>query len=207
MCSSSTRDKEFDMGRLAGSIRTSLLSLAILLLPPALSAHISPSVTVVARGEFLRQSLPGAAHFFEKRMLISGPQVASLRRETGWVPSEENTKVYVGRDARGELVGTVIFLWLSSQHGPVGLGVGFAPDGRIRRVAVTDMGSEPLAWVRPLIDAGGLAAFETLAPGAAPDASRIAPAVSGAMSRYYARVIAGGVARAQALERVVAAKE
>jgi hypothetical protein len=181
-----------------------LLALATLLLPLTLAAHVSPSVTLVGRGEFLRQSLPGATRFFEKQMMISGPDGASLRREAGWVPSEEDTKVYVGRDPRGGLIGAVIFLWLSSAHGPVGIGVAFAPNGTIRRVAVTDVGSEPLAWVRPLLDAGGLAAFEALAPGASPDASRVAPAVSGAMSRYYARVIARGVARAQALERVLA---
>lgn len=178
--------------------------LAISLLAGPLEAHITPNVSLIGRGEFLRQSLPGATRFFEKQMMISGPDGASLRRETGWVPSEEDTKVYVGRNARGELVGTVIFLWLSSQHGPVGLGAAFAPDGTVRRVAVTDVASEPLAWVRPLIDAGGLAAFEALAPGASPDPARVAPVVSSAMSRYYARVIAGGVARAQALERVLA---
>jgi hypothetical protein len=192
------------MGRLARSIRKALPSVSIFLSPLALAAHISPGVTLVDRGEFLRQSLPGATRFFEKPVMISGPEVASLRRDTGWAPSEEDTKVYVGRDARGERVGTVIFLWLSSQHGPVGLGVAFARDGAVRRVAVTDVGSEPLAWVKPLVSAGGLSAFESLAPGAAPDASRVAPGVSGAMSRYYARVIAGGVSRAQALERILA---
>ncbi len=185
-------------------MRRIVLTLAVFLLAWPLRAHITPNVSLIARGEFLRQSLPGTAHFFEKEMMISGADGAAIRRATGWVPSEEDTKVYVGRDARGELVGTVIFLWLPSQHGPVGLGVAFAPDGTIRRVAVTDVGSEPLAWVRPLIDAGGLAAFEALRPGASPDAARVAPGVSGAMSRYYARVIAGGVARAQALERLLA---
>jgi hypothetical protein len=202
--SSKSPNKESDMGRLPRSIRRSLLSLATSLLPLALLAHVSPVVTLVGRGEFLRRSLPGATRFFEKQMTISGLDGASLRRETGWVPSEEDTKVYVGRDARGELVGRVIFLWLSSQHGPVGLGVGFTPDGTVRRVAVTDVGGEPLAWVRPLVGAGGLSALEALPPGASPDAARVAPGVSGAMSRYYARVIAGGVARAQALERLLA---
>ena len=177
--------------------------LAAFLLAGPLGAHITPNVSLVGRGEFLRHNLPGATRFFEKQMMISGPDGASLRRETGWVPSEEDTKVYVGRDARGDLVGTVIFLWLSTPHGPAGIGVAFAPDGTVRRVAVTDVGSEPLAWVRPLLDAGGLSAFEALAPGVPPDAARVAPGVSGAMSRYYARVLAGGVARAQALERVL----
>jgi hypothetical protein len=48
-----------------------------------------------------------------------------------------------------------------------------------------------------------MAAFEGLAVGAAPDPSRVAPAVNGSMSRYYARIIADGVARAQAVERVM----
>jgi hypothetical protein len=180
-----------------------LLALAALLCPLALPAHITPNVSLVARGEFLKQSLPGAVHFFEKEMMISRDDGAAIRKATGWAPSEEDTKIYVGRDAQGQLVGTVVFLWMTSQHGPVGIGVVFRPDGSVRRVAVTDVGSEPIAWVRPLIDGGGMAAFEGLAVGAAPDPSRVAPAVNGSMSRYYARIIADGLARAQAVERVI----
>jgi hypothetical protein len=184
-------------------MRKLLLTLAALLCPLALSAHITPNVSLVARGEFLKQSLPGATRFFEKEMMISRGDGAAIRKATGWSPSEEDTKVYVGRDAQGRLVGTVVFLWISSQHGPVGIGVVFRPDGAVGRVAVTDVGSEPIVWVRPLIDGGGMASFEGLAPGAAPDPSRVAPAVTGSMSRYYAGVVADGVARAQAIERVL----
>jgi hypothetical protein len=181
-----------------------LFTLAAFLCPLALSAHITPNVELVRRGEFLRQGLPEAARFFEKQMMISRGDGTAIRKATGWVPSEEDTKIYVGRDARSQLVGTVVFLWMPSQHGPLGIGVVFRADGAVRRVAVTDVGSEPLAWVRPLIDGGGLAAFEGLSPGAAPDPSRVAPLAGGSMSRYYARVIADGVTRAQAVQRVVA---
>ncbi len=184
-------------------MRKLLLALAALLCPLALPAHITPNVSLVSRGEFLKQGLPGAVHFFEKEMMISRGDGAAIRKATGWTPSEEDTKVYVGRDAQGRLVGTVVFLWISSQHGPMGIGVVFRPDGAVGRVAVTDIGSEPIVWVRPLIDGGGMAAFEGLASGAAPEASRVAPQVNGSMSRYYARVIADGVARAQAVERVL----
>ena len=184
-------------------MRRTLLTIAALLCPLALAAHITPNVSLVARGEFLKQGLPGATRFFEKEMMISGSDGAAIRKATGWAPSEEDTKVYVGRDAQGGLVGTVIFLWVSSQHGPVGIGVAFRADGAVRRVAVTDVGSEPVAWVRPLIDGAGLAALEGLAAGAAPDPSGIAPGVKGSMSRYYAGIIANGVARAQAVERVI----
>jgi len=184
-------------------MRKLLPTLAALLYPMALAAHITPNVSLVARGEFLKQGLPGAVRFFEKEMMISGSDGAAIRKATGWAPSEEDTKAYVGRDAQGRLVGAVIFLWVPSQHGPVGIGVAFRPDGAVRSVAVTDVGSEPVAWVRPLLDGRGMAAFEGLAVDAAPDSSRIAPQVKGSMTRYYARIIAAGVTRAQAVERVI----
>jgi hypothetical protein len=185
-------------------MRKTLFTLAAFLCPLVLSAHITPNVELVARGEFLKQGLPEATRFFEMQMMISRGDGAAIRKATGWVPSEEDTKIYAGRDAQGRLVGTVVFLWMPSQHGPVGIGVVFRADGAVRRVAVTDVGSEPLAWVRPLIDGGGMAAFEGLSPGAAPDPSRVAPLARGSMSRYYAGVIAAGVTRAQAVQRVVA---
>lgn len=185
-------------------MRKPLLTLTAFLCPLVLLAHITPNVELVRRGEFLKQSLPEATRFFEKQMMISRGDGAAIRKATGWVPSEEDTKVYVGRDAQSQLVGTVVFLWMPSQHGPLGIGVVFRADGAVRRVAVTDVGSEPLAWVRPLIDGGGMAAFEGLSADAAPDPSRVAPLAGGSMSRYFARVIAGGVTRAQAVQRVVA---
>lgn len=166
-------------------------------------AHITPNVELVRRGEFLKSSLPGATKFFQKEFMISGADGAEIRRKTGWAPSEEDTRVYVGRDSNGRLVGTVVFLWVDSQHGPLGIAAAFDPSGTLRRAAVTDVASEPLAWVRPLIDAHGPEALAGLAPGSAPDPSRIAPAVSGSMSRYYAGVIAAGVRRAQAVEALV----
>ncbi|HXO21280.1 MAG TPA: hypothetical protein VOA87_15305, partial [Thermoanaerobaculia bacterium] len=117
----------------------------------------------------------------------------------------EEAKIYAGRDGQGRLVGRVILVWVPSEHGPLGLGVAFDAAGRILQVTVTDVGSEPLAWVRPLVEGGGMAAFAGLGADAAPDPGKVAPAVQGTMSRYYAKVIAMGVGRAQALERAALA--
>lgn len=166
-------------------------------------AHITPNVELVRRGEFLKASLPAATGFFEKQFMISGADGAAIRNKTGWAPSEEDTRVYVGRDAQGHLAGTVVFLWVATQHGPMGIAAAFDPRGTLMRAAVTDVGSEPLAWVRPLIDARGPDALAGLAPGARPDPALIAPGVTGRMSRYYAGIIADGIARAQAMEILI----
>jgi hypothetical protein len=183
---------------------TLLALLATVAALPA-AAHVTPNVQLVQRGAFVQKSLPAASKFFEKHLDLGSADLAAVRRATGWTPSQEDTKVYVGRDAGGALVGTVVFIWTPSQHGPVSVAVAFDPSGKVLRATVTDVGSEPLSWVQPLLDAGGMEALAGLAPDQKPDPAAIAPAVKGRMSRYYAEVIARGVERAQAIERVAAA--
>jgi len=168
---------------------------------PAL-AHVTPNVTLLKRGEFVKQSLPAATEFFEQKLAFGGADVAAIKSRTRWTPSEEDVKVYLGRDAEKHLAGSALFLWVPSEHGPVGVAVAFDPAGKILRAAVTDVGSEPLAWVRPLVDGDGMAAFAGLPLDATPDPAKVAPGVTGNMSRYYAEVIAEGVSRAQAVERI-----
>jgi hypothetical protein len=165
----------------------------------ALEAHVTPNIVLVRRGDFVKESLSGATKFFEKT--LGAPAIAAVRAETGWTPSGEDAKVYVGREGAGRLVGSVVLLWVPSQHGPLNLGVAFGPDGKDRRATVLEVGTEPLVWVRPLLADGSLGGVEGLALSQAPDPSRIGPLATGAMSRYYARVIAEGIARAQAVEK------
>jgi hypothetical protein len=180
-------------------MRKLALSALILGFASLLEAHVTPNVTLVRRGDFVKDSLPGATKFFEKTL---GPgAVAIVQRETGWAPSSEEAKIFVGRDDGGRLVGTVVFLWVPSQHGPIGLGVAFAPDGKIRRATVTDVGTEPLVWVRPLLRDGALIGVDAVSLAESLDASRVAPQATGAMCRYYCKVVCDGIGRAQAMER------
>lgn len=183
-------------------MRKPLTAVAAFLAAATLFAHVTPNVQLVKRGDFIQSNLPGAVKFAERRLMIGGPDMAAIKKATDWAPSEEDAKVYVGRDAEGRLVGTAAFVWMPSEHGPVGIGVVFDPGGRILRAAVTDVGTEPLTWVRPLLENDGLAVLTGLALDARPDPKKISPSVTGRMNRYYAEVIADGIARAQALVRV-----
>lgn len=180
-------------------MRRVLLGILGISLASSVFAHVSPNVTLVRRGDFVRRALPGATKFFEK--MLDPAAILSIKNATGWEPSTEDAKVYVGRDDSSRLVGTAVFVWVPSQHGPVGLGVAFDPQGKILQATVTDVGTEPLPWVRPLLQDGKIGGLEGLALSTPPDPSRIAPGVSGSMSRYYAVVIADGVARGQAMQK------
>ena len=185
-------------------MRRMLAAAASVCLASAALGHITPNVELVRKGDFLKQGLPGATKFFERHLMISGPDGAAIRAATNWSPSEEDTRVYVGRDEQKKLIGSVVFLWMPSQHGPVGVAVAFDPARTVRRVAVTDVGSEPLAWVRPLVEGNGLRQLEGLPAGSVPDPGRLAPADAGAMTRYYARVVADAVIRAQRIAALAA---
>jgi hypothetical protein len=183
--------------------RSSILAAAIAIGTAAAAlAHVTPNVSLVARGDFLKESLPGSTKYFRKSLRLGREQVARIRAETRWSPSEEDARVYVGRDANGQLVGTVAFLWVPSQHGPVGIAAAFDDSGRLIRATVTDAGSEPIVWIRPLLNSGRLPSLEGLEIDQKPDPGKIAPSVRAPMPRYYATVIASGIERAQALERV-----
>jgi|GEM_PF-1566218 len=188
-------------GRRARFAALALATAAAMAATPAV-AHVTPNVVLLKRGEFVKQSLPAAAEFFEQKLAFGGADAAAIKSRTRWTPTEEEVKVYLGRDAGKRLVGSVIFLWVPSEHGPIGIAVAFDPAGKILQAAVTDAGSEPLAWVRPLVQGDGMAAFSGMPLDASPDPAKVAPAVTGNMSRYYAEVIAEGVLRAQAVERL-----
>jgi hypothetical protein len=181
------------------------VAVAVALTAGPAAAHVTPNVQLLKRGDFVKQNLPDAARFSEPRLVFAKADVEAIKSRTHWTPSEEDVKVYLGRDAQGRLAGSALFVWVPSEHGPVGVAVAFDTAGRIRQAAVTDVGSEPLAWVRPLLDANGMAVFAGLTLDADPDPGKVAPGVTGKMSRYYAEVIANGISRTQAVERIALA--
>jgi hypothetical protein len=178
------------------------MALAVFSVSSFALGHVTPNVTLVRRGDFVKQALPGASQYFEQ-FLDDPKAIASVRAATNWSPTAEEARIYVGRDEQGRQMGRVVFLWLPSEHGPVGIAVAFDGEGRILRAAVTDVGTEPLVWVRPLLDR--LGALSGLGLDAIPEAAGLATDASGRMVRYYAEVIIGGVRRTQAIEEALRA--
>ncbi len=182
-----------------------LAALGVLAAASTARAHVTPNVQLVKRGDFVRQALPAATQFLEQRLVLRAADLAAIRSRTHWTPTEEEVKIYLGRDAQGQLQGVVVFVWMPSEHGPVGIAAAIGPGARLLQAAVTDVGSEPLSWVRPLLQAGAMAALNGQPIDADPDEAKLAPGVTARMSRYYAEVVAHGVGRAEAVGQVALA--
>jgi hypothetical protein len=184
-------------------MRKAILAFSLLSFAPTADAHLTPNVSLVRRADFLRQAFPSAPQFFEK--VLEGHAASSIGKTGGSRASGEDARVYVARTADGKLLGTAVFIWVPSQHGPVGLGAAFDAEGRLHSAAVTDIAAEALAWVRPLLTESRLDSITGLEPGQSPEPDHIAPAGAGVMTRYFAKVIAEGIRRAQAIEKAVRA--
>lgn len=181
--------------------KTMLRLLAALLCVAPATAHVTPTVHLVKRGDFVRSALPGASKFYEHRLDVKAIASLAARADSNWHPSAREIKLYVGRDEQGELTGTVVFLRVPSEHGPIGLGVAYDSTERIIRATVTEVGSEPLAWVQPLLEAHALAGLKGAPADTAVNPADLAPQIHGRMSRYYAEVIARGIERAGMVQR------
>jgi hypothetical protein len=175
--------------------RSTILLTWLLCVTPAIG-HVTPTVQLVRRGDFVRSALSGASRFFEHKLGTAELEAMRSGADSHWHPSAREIKVYVGRDDQGQLVGSVVFLRVPSEHGPVGLGVAYGAAGRILKASVTEVGSEPLAWVQPLLKAHALDGLRGEPADSTVEAASLAPDVRGRMSRYYAGILAQGIHRA-----------
>ncbi|MFQ5703252.1 MAG: hypothetical protein ACE5HT_04445 [Gemmatimonadales bacterium] len=163
--------------------------------------HITPTVQLVSRSAAIKKILAGSAKYFQRKAKLSKTETKLLKSRVGWAPEKRTAKLYVGRNADGNMVGTATLLKVDSRHGPIVLAVGFEPDGSVKRVIVTHATEESVTWVRTVIKSHFLDEFKT-ATSATVD-EHMAPASNlRPMPRYIASVIARGVRRALVLREV-----
>jgi len=171
--------------------------------PP--TPHITPSVTLVKRSTAVRQLLRGSEKYFMRAVKLKRADKKALRARVGWVPESGAAKMYIGRKASGEEVGSAILVKVDSRHGPLALAVGFDPNGTVRQVIVTQATEETVPWVKKLLKTPFLKGFSGATKATAGDSLKnVGPTVS-PMPRYMGAVITRGVLRALALREIAAA--
>lgn len=166
-------------------------------------AHITPPVVLTSEREAVSRLLSGAPKLFVRELRLSDAERATIKSQSGWSPDGDFQRFYLGRDAEGRLVGAVIFVSEYTMHGPVRLAVGLGPDGRVRGASVVELSEETYPWVRPLIDQDFVRDYVGQdARGRFALSDRLERAVTGAMPRFYGRVLTSLLQRAALLFEV-----
>jgi hypothetical protein len=163
--------------------------------------HITPTVILVKREDAVAHLLPGADQFAARELHLSSADSKKLHDAVGWEPPDGVITFYIGRK-QSQTVGSLLFMRIDSQHGPIEIGVGFEPSGTIRGVEVTKATVEMKPWVLEALRAGLTDSYKGLTPEEQPSgAAKVKPRI-GAMPGYMAELIDKGVMHAEAAYRL-----
>ena len=116
------------------------------------AAHITPPVVLSSDREAVAGLLTGSKRYFVREVRLSGAEREAIKKQSGWTPSEDFYRFYVGRDDQGAVVAATTFMTEYTIHGPVRVAVGLNPDGKVKGAQVVELTEETYPWVKPLID-------------------------------------------------------
>jgi hypothetical protein len=166
----------------------------------ATAFHITPTVYLLSKPEAIQRELPGATQFFVKQVDIGREDFELVKSRTGWAPEDRTFRFYSGKDASGELQGTVEFVLVDTPHGPIEVALAFGPDGKVSQVLVITATVETVPWVNAVVKSGMLKEYLGLAADARPTAlNRTTAGGLGVMPYWAAQVIDKAVVRGLAL--------
>jgi hypothetical protein len=119
-----------------------------------LGAHVTPPVIFWFDGAAIARLLPGSGHHYSRDVALNEEQRTRIQERCGWRAMEPAYRFFLGRNARGELVGAVIFLSETTVHGPVRVGIALSANGSVLDAVIVQSTEEAANWSRALNDRG-----------------------------------------------------
>jgi len=182
--------------------------LALALAGAAAPPHITPTVVLKKQADMIKETVPGAKHFFLRTVDIGKADFRRIQREGDFKPEDDQMKFYYGTDAAGKNAGVVLFPQVNTQHGPLEVGLTMNADGTVRDAVVTKATVETKPWVLQAVKAGLMKRFRGMRAG--DDPAKALQGLSGdelgKMPYYMAEVAAQTVGRGLVLYDVLYAK-
>ena len=185
-------------------IRWSMLStaLAACLLTTVISAHVTPVVVLRKQADVIRAVLPGAVTFSVTTATIGRTELLTIAERAHYTPTSDTVKFFSGRNRDGQVVGTVVFPQVDTQHGPIEVGVMLDPQGVVQGVMVTRGSVELKPSILAVERSGALDRLK--GAGHADAATRLSTdAGLRGMTGYVADAIATAAQRGQVLYEVL----
>lgn len=124
-------------------------------------AHVTPNIKLISTKDALIRLLP-QGKLFLKDVSLSDEQMASLKNQGNWSSHENSYQFFVVRDNDNSLKGTAVFITEYTRHGPIVLAIGLDQDGSILGALITDVQTEAMEWIGPLLRTNFLDKFRGL---------------------------------------------
>lgn len=164
---------------------------------PCLYAQGADTVMLATKGEVISNSLPKAANYYVKDIPLGQRDRAKIKAQGNFTPQISELKFFYGTDKGGSLVGTVLFLKMETEHGPIEVGVALSPGGTVSNVAVTEATTETEPWIKAAENAGLMKELIGLSSASGTNPlQNVSESGMGAMPYFAAQVIATAVIRA-----------
>lgn len=113
-------------------------------------AHVTPNLKLLSTKESVSRLLP-QGRLFLKNVDLTSDHVSRLKSQGNWHSNETHYKFFVVRDDNGKLVRTAVFVTEFTRHGPLVVAVGLDGEGKVVEALLTDIQTEPMEWVGPLL--------------------------------------------------------
>lgn len=112
--------------------------------------HVTPNVRLHTTREVVRQLLP-TGKLFVKEVTLTPQQKARLQAHDNWDTRTDHFKFYISRDENNRLQRVVTTMIEFTPHGFLVMAVALDANGKIQEAMLTDIQSEPLTWVDPIL--------------------------------------------------------
>ena len=170
------------------------LKLAVVL-ALSVAAHPTPKVVLVKHADFIRQSIAGARKYAVRTVTIGKQDLNAIRQAGDFTPDDPDVQFFLGQDGGGKTVGVALFQQVNTPHGPVEVGLTFAPDGTIASAVVTTATVETKPWVQEATASGLMKQFVGMRQR--DDTGKALQRVTGlgGMPQYMAELITTAVGR------------
>jgi hypothetical protein len=159
------------------------------------AAHVTPPVVLASDREAVAGLLSGSRRFFVREVRLSSAERDAIQKQSGWTPSEDFYRFYLGRDDQGALVAATTFMTEYTLHGPVRVAVGLGPDGKVKGAQVVEVTEETYHWVKPLIDQDFARDYVGQGSAGRYTLTDRARAAGDSMTQFYGQIIASLIQR------------
>ncbi len=166
--------------------------------PVIVSAHVTPIIKLLTVKETIAHLLPNS-ELYVKEVELTDAQLEKLKSFGNWESHQSRYKFILSRGTDNSLERALVFMPEFSRHGTVVIAVSLDNNGKVIDAVITDIQTEIMGWVQPLLKARYMESFKGKDSGMELALDGKWKKISNDLTQSYALAIANAVKRSAQL--------